>query len=201
MLSPLRFTASRPRTSPARNILAAMLVVVLLAGVAPLSALSRSHQCRMACCVGKSPHAEGSCSVSFLSETQAEEPDEQVEAEAPPAAHAHHMSVGVEDHVASTHHSSAQHAASGKEQSHTARVVSQAITTPCSPECAAAAVSSSIQLRGQRDAAAMSTAGSLHPPARIHLTKEVSTLLWSSSETGRQIRPRAPPLSLVHFSA
>jgi hypothetical protein len=202
----LRFT--RPaRISFARTILATMLALVLLSGIAPLSSLSRSHQCHMACCAGKPPHAEGSCSVAFITETEEELADEQVEEQAAHSqyAHGHAASATSEeiassDHDAATMHHSAQPSSSGKKSSRTLNVASQAMTQPCSPECAAA-ISASTQLPRPRDAATMSVAGNPRPPTLSIFKKEFSAVPSPSAERRRQIHPRAPPLSLINLSA
>jgi hypothetical protein len=182
-----------------------MLALVLLSGVAPLNTLSRSHQCRMACCAGKSPHAEGSCSVAFATETQEEPAKEQVEEHAAHSHHAHQHASGATSEIASSDHDASKHQtaqppSSGKKSSRTLNVASQAMTTPCSPECAAAA-SASMQLPRPRDAAAMSVAGNPRPPTLLVFKKEFSTVLPPSAERRRQLRPRAPPLSLINLSA
>jgi hypothetical protein len=205
LLSRLRST--RPaRISFARTILATMLALALLSGIAPLNSLSRSHQCRMACCAGKSPHAEGSCSVALATETEEESTDEQVEAHAAHSHDAHQHASGANsekiassDHDASKH-LTAQHSSSGKKSSRTLKVASQAMTRPCSTECAAA-VSASTQLPRPRDAAAMSAAGNPRPPTLSIFKKEFSIALSPSAERRRQIHPRAPPPYLIHLSA
>jgi hypothetical protein len=208
LLSSLR--PIRPaRISFARIILATMLALVLLSGVAPLNTLSRSHQCHMACCAGKSPHAEGSCSVTFATATQEEEetPNEQVEEHAAHSQHTHqHASSAPSEKIASSDNDAsmrqtAQHTSSGKKSSRTLNVASQAMTTPCSPECAAAATSASTQLPRPRDAAAMSMAGNPRPPPLSIFKKEFSTVLPPSTEGRRQLHPRAPPFSLINLSA
>lgn len=206
MLSRLRST--RPaRSSFARIILATMLALVLLSGVAPLNSLSRSHQCRMACCVGKSPHAEGSCSVALATEAQEEPAGEEVEEHAAQSQHSHqHAASSTSEKIASSddemaQHHTAQYSSSDKKSSRTLNVAVQAVTPPCSPECAAAAASASTQLPRPRDAAAMSVAGNPRPPTPVRFSKEFSTVLPPSAERRRQLRPRAPPLSLINLSA
>jgi hypothetical protein len=209
--------STRPaRISFARTILATMLALVLLSGIAPLNALSRSHQCRMACCAGKSPHAEGSCSVAFVTETQEEPSDEQAEEQAEEqveeqAAHSHHAhqhaASATSEKIASSggdaaQHHPAQHSSSGKKSSRTLNVAAaQAMTPPCSPECAAATAPASTQLPRPRDAAAMSVAGNPRPPTLSIFKKEFSTVLPPSAERRRQLHPRAPPSLLINLSA
>jgi hypothetical protein len=204
LFSHLRSTCSAPKAI-ARTILATLLALVLLSGIAPLNSLSRSHQCRMACCAGKSPHAEGSCSVALANENQAEPADEQVEENAARSHHAHHVSGATSEKLASSEHDGAkhhraQHSSPGKKSSPTLNAVSQVVTTPCSPECSAGALAST-QLPRPRDAAAMSAAGNPRPPTLTRFKKELSTILSPSAERRRQIRPRAPPRLLNNLSA
>jgi hypothetical protein len=202
-----RLRSTRPaRISFARTILATMLTLMLLSGVAPLSSLSRSRQCRMACCAGKSPHAEGSCSVAFATETQEEPLEGQVEEQAAHSQHSHqHAASATPEKIASSDHDAAEHhtaqpPSSGKKSSRALNVASQAMTTPCSPECAAAA-SASTQLPRPRDAGAMSAAGNPRPPTPVRFKKEFFIALSPSTERRRQFHPRAPPLSLINLSA
>src|SRR5437764_7392076 len=108
---------------------------MLLSSVVPFSSLA-SHRCQMACCMGKPPHAEDSCSVAFISEENREAADDHGEEHS-----AHHQA----------QHSTAHHSSS-KESSLTASVASQVITTPCSPECACAAAASTRNPRARETA-------------------------------------------------
>jgi hypothetical protein len=157
-----------------------LLLLVLLAGIAPFGSLA-SHRCQMACCLGKAPHAEGSCSVAFMSEEKEEAANDQGEEHS--------------DHHA--HHSTAQ-ASSSKSSSQNLSVAAQVITTPCSPECAAAASAST---RSPREAAAMSVAARPRPPSAALYKKDFSGTLLPSGERRQRIRPRAPPISSVNISA
>jgi len=182
-LRPSVRTANRRRASVGQIILAMMLLLVLLAGVAPFSSLA-SHRCQMACCIGKSPHAEGSCSVAFMSE----ETEEATAQDAEHSAHQH------------AHHSSAQQSSSRKEASPTASVAAQIITTPCSPECAAAAAASTRSPR-PRTTALMTTATRARPPGVALCKRDFSKTLLPSTGRRQRIRPRAPPLSSLNLSA
>jgi hypothetical protein len=204
LLSHLRSTCSAPKAI-ARTILATMLALVLLSGIAPLSSLSSAHQCRMACCAHKPPHAEGSCSVAFAVEDEGESADEQGEEHAAHSHHAHDVSGAASGKMASAEHDGAkhhwaQHSSSGKKSSPTLNVVSQVMTTPCSPECSARALAST-QLPRPREAAAMSVAGNPRPPPLLRFKKEFSRRLSPSAERRRQIQPRAPPSLLINLSA
>jgi hypothetical protein len=176
-------TATRRRASTGQIILAAMLLLALLASVAPLGSLA-SHRCQMACCLGKAPHAEGSCSVAFMSEEKEVAANDQGEEHS-----AHHH----------THHSEAQ-PSSSKDSSRNLSVAAQIITTPCAPECAAAASASTRSPR-PREAAAMSVAARPRPPSAALFKKDYSKTLLPPGERRHRIRPRAPPISSINISA
>ncbi|HKR01401.1 MAG TPA: hypothetical protein VJT09_12060, partial [Pyrinomonadaceae bacterium] len=152
--------AGKPRSALARIFLAVTLVLVLLAGVAPLGSLSASHECAMACCAGKPPHMAGSCSIAFI--TEAEQENDATGDEST-AGHAAHDGVAHHAHASDAKNPSSHHSTHRKSSPGRASVAPQALTTThCSPECAAAA-SASTQLRRPRDAAALS--GTVKPPA------------------------------------
>lgn len=193
-----RSPTPRPaRISIARVILATMLTLVLLSSVAPLSSLSTSHECQMACCAGKPSHTSGSCSVAFATDEQNESADE------PQQEHAthgdvHDVSGSTSETTASSGHHTTKHHSPRKslptnEYSRILNVVSQTITSPCSPECPAAA-SAPTQLRRPRDAGAMSLTDRPRPPTLVLPKRSFSEALSLSAERRRQIRPRAPPV-------
>jgi hypothetical protein len=173
-------TANRRRASGGQIILAVMLLLVLLASVAPFGSLA-SHRCQMACCIGKSPYAEGSCSVAFMSEEKEEAANDQ----------------GAEHSAHHAQHSEAR--SSSKESSQNLTVAAQVITTPCSPECAAAATAT--RSPRPREAAAMSVAARPRPLSAALFNKGFSKTLLPSGERRQRIRPRAPPISSVNISA
>jgi hypothetical protein len=176
-------TAKRVRASAARIFLAVLLLLVLLSSVVPFSSLA-SHRCQMACCLGKPPHAEGSCSVAFPSDENREAAEDRGEEHS-----AHHQA----------QHSSA-HRSSSKESAQTASVASQVLTTPCSPECACAAAASTRSPR-PREMADVSAATPARPPTAAPFRKDYARTLLPSAARRRQIRPRAPPISPVNLSA
>lgn len=183
MFSSLR-PATPTRASLARTVLATLLVLVLLAGVAPFSSFSSSsHACQMECCAGKPPHEAGSCSVAFAKGSKSK-------------AHAEHNEQAA--------HHSAQHQthqpSSGEKSTETASIAPLTMTTPCSPACAAISLGST-QLRRQRETAALSSANRPRPPTAVIFNKDFYRVLLPSAERRRQVRPRAPPLSLINLSA
>ena len=186
--------AGPARGSIVSSFLAAMLVLVLLSAIAPLSSFSSSHECSMACCAGKPSHLEGSCSVAFANDLEAKSTEDQGEAVEAHSAHAHHDAGASSESVTNRH--SAHHSSSKRTESiQTLTAASQVMTSPCSPECAAAAVAPT-QTRRPRDAAAMSFAGNARPPTLRLIKNVISVVFLPSSEGRRQVRPRAPPILL-----
>jgi hypothetical protein len=205
------FSASR-HASPARKsifartILAAMLVLVLLAGVVPFSSLASSHECGMACCVGKPSHMAGSCSTNLGDEEQEEAGEPPAELDEEQSAHDGHMMhpPSATKHAAnpsSTHqgagpHSSAHRSTSKKESARRPSVVSQAMMqTPCSPDCAAASAYS--QVRRPRDPLQLALNARPGPQTLRFQVGYLSKPLPESAERRRLSRPRAPPFHLT----
>lgn len=147
--------ANTARTAIARISLAVMLTLVMLAGVAPFSSLSSSHECGMACCAGKPSHMAGSCSTAF---DDVEQPEAHDESGQEHSTHAHNThSSGVTptttesgEHPVATKPSSTQHSTPRRATRRASSIASQAVTKPCSPECVVAA-SASTQGRRTRE--------------------------------------------------
>jgi hypothetical protein len=201
-------TVSPHRQSIARIILATTLLLVVLAGAVPFSSLASSHECAMACCIGKPPHMAGSCSVHLGDEEQAETSPEPNDEQAAHNSHAMHLSGGDLQEVASAKHQDAakppatHHSKSGAQKSlRTTSVASQSsLTTPCSPECVAAASIYS-QVRRPRDSASVAVVARPRPPTFLSLDDYQAEPLPKSAERRRLSRPRAPPTLLNHLSA
>ena len=209
LLSALRHVSPARKSIVARTILAVMLVLVLLAGVVPFSSLASSHECGMACCVGKPSHMAGSCSTHLGNEEQEAEPP--AEADEEQSAHARHMRHPASTPAATANsssghhgaglHSSAHRSTSKKAPVRKASVASQAmIRTPCSPDCAAAASCYS-QVRRPRDPSQVALSARPRPPTLCFQVAYLSKPLPESAERRRLSRPRAPPFHLVSLSA
>jgi hypothetical protein len=170
------------------------LALVVLAGVVPPGAFASSHECGMACCVGKSPHAAGSCSTGLGGdESEAQAPADEGDAH---AAHGH----AAHGHAAhGAKHSAARHPIH-KDSRRTPSVALRTLTKPCSPECAAAA-SNSTQVRRPRHAASIVVKTQPRPPTARSFVGHSVQLPPKSADRVRQARPRAPPSSPVNLSA
>jgi hypothetical protein len=177
------------RAPIARIVLASALALVVLAGVVPPDSFASSHECGMACCVGKAPHTAGSCSTGLG--------DDESEAQAPADEGGEHAAHGHAAHTAQ--HSSAHHS-THQDSRRTARVALRTLTKPCSPECAAAAYSSS-QVRRPRHAASTVAKAQPRPPAARSFVGQFVQLPPKAAGHVRQARPRAPPSSSVNLSA
>jgi hypothetical protein len=207
LLSASRLVSTFRTWAIARITLAVMLTFVLLAGVVPLSSFSASsHECGMACCAGKPSHMAGACSVAFSTEEEAEAPpapDEEHSAH----NHSQHSTGATSETTASVQQhgaakaSPAQHSTSRVTSPPAASVASQAMTTPCSPECAAAATLSSSQGRRPRELASLTVSLRPRPPTRGLFKGHFTVPARKSAEARRRLRPRAPPFSLNNLSA
>lgn len=169
-----RRASIKARASIARIILAAALVVVVLAGAVPPGSFASSHECGMACCAGKPAHEAGSCSTALGNDDG-------------------------DAHAAHGHHSSAHHS-TAKESRRATKVTARALTKPCSPECAAAAYSSS-QVRRPRHAASVVVKAQSRPHTIRSFVRHSAALTPKSADHARQARPRAPPATLIDLSA
>jgi hypothetical protein len=160
----------------------------------------------MACCAGKPSHMAGSCSTAFSTEEEAETPPE------PDVEHSAHGHIAHESgevsatgasakHHGAAKHSSAHHSSSGVKSTRTASVASPAaLTTPCSPECAAAA-SGYTQVRRPRAPASLAIISKPRPPTRRLFAGHFTVPTPQSAEARRILRPRAPPSLLNNLSA
>jgi hypothetical protein len=204
-------SASR-QAKPARTVvfaritLALMLTLALLGGVVPLSSIASSHECGMACCAGKPSHTAGSCSTAFSTEEEAETPVAPAD-EHSAHGHATHASRSEAEPATSAkqkgaaHHSPAHHSRASVKSNRTASVAPQTVmTTPCSPECAAASLGSS-QVRRPRDPASLTLAARPRPPALTLFAGHFQSPIPQSAEARRSTRPRAPPSLLNNLSA
>jgi hypothetical protein len=155
-----------------RIVLAGLLSLVLLSGVVPSGALTSSAEqtCTMSCCVGKPPHQAGSCGAAFSA-------TETVEA----ASHC-----GTARAHLGGDEKSARRAPEGG-----ATLTAHVLTTPCSPECAAA--SAFAHVRRAPDTAALAESKRPLSHCFTSLAEHTARLQKPSAAQGRQARPRAPP--------
>ena len=182
-----------------RSVLAAMLALALLAGVAPFASFSSADTCTMSCCAGKPPHEAGSCSTAFNGTKQAEMDGEAIhvheaQSDAGGMRVASAEIVEASTHCGTTQHSSesgAPDAAAAPPQ--TTNVAAHVLTTPCSPECAAALAYSSAQVRRPRNAATLASNTRPRPPTLVLSAEPLCEAQSSSAAVRRQSRPRAPP--------
>jgi hypothetical protein len=193
-----------------RIMLAAGLALALLAGVIPFNTFSSAQQtCTMSCCVGKPPHMAGSCSAAFsdadhaetdgvsgASEHQSHDGSMQMDGAGPEIIEA-------TSHCGTKENSSEKKASSRRSSPQATSIIAHALTTPCSPECAAAAVPNFSQVRRPRpDSAALKPASSRpRPPTLVSIVEQTASLQTSPTVFCRQSRPRPPPSFLNHLPA
>jgi hypothetical protein len=195
-------TARSTDTGIARISVVAVLALVLVAGLIPSGVLSAAHLCRMACCAGKPSHGAGACNA-ILPNAGENETLQAANVDEHSSQHgAMQMSIvtvevaASSEHCHTAKHDFIQQPAQRSTTSQPASVAAQAFTTPCSAECAAAALTFA-QVRRPREAAALSIAVRPRPPTIVSRADSPLNLSFSSSARRRQSSPRAPPLSLV----
>jgi hypothetical protein len=174
-------------------MLAAMLALVLLAGIVPFNALSSDHQtCTMSCCAGRPQHNSGSCGAAFSDEHETPV-EEHAHPEGIQAPGASPEIVEAASECGTTQRSSDEPTSSSDISRPAPRLTAHALTTPCSPECAAASVNAFGQVRRPRNEAALAANNRPRPTMRAALAERISKLQILSAVIGRQSRPRAPP--------
>ena len=193
-----------------RVMLAACLALALLAGVIPFNTFSSAQQtCTMSCCAGKPPHMAGSCSAAFTDADHAE-----TDGETTIKHHSHdgamQMDGAATEIIEATSHCGTKENPSEKKassrrssQPQATSIIAHALTSPCSSECAAAAVSNFSQVRRPRpDSAALKPVNHRpRPPTRVSFVEQTARLQTSSAVFCRQSRPRPPPSLPNHLPA
>jgi hypothetical protein len=199
-----------------RLIVAAVLLLALLSGVAPLGSASAGHLCTMECCAGLPPHAAGSCHMGLSSpgETKQLEHDQSehcglaeadtgaikgvsagvmgMKTSAAPTLDLDGVTIDASEHCAKN--SQAEEA--GPSTTDSARPPSVSVRSfskPCPPECGTGALSSGV--RPARQAAALAHNVRPRPPTaagKFYFSRQNSLI---DSAYYRQVRPRGPPLS------
>lgn len=192
-----------------RMMAAVGLAFALLAGIVPFNIFFSSAQqtCTMSCCAGKPTHPQGSCSAAFSDDHHAEtDGDTTIE------NHAHTGAMSVDDAapeiIEATSHCGTTESSSEKKKTPASRraappattsIIAYALTRPCSPECAAAAVSTFSQGRRPRVIAALPANSRPRPPTLVSPAEQTPSLQTSTDVTCRQSRPRGPPALLCHL--
>ena len=200
-----RLRTARLRQTPiARIILAGALTLALLAGIAPLNALSSEPACSMPCCASVARGgacATGACHSKLSGHSMKAKPP--VQGGDAPSSHCSSMKMEAGAPVADTGssvqssaeeaHSSSQHPATQDTGTLGAGVIAGVLTKPCPSDCCAG-VSAFEQVRRSRDASALAHSLRPRPPdAAGHLYRShllpPTTIAWL-----RNSSPRGPPL-------
>lgn len=193
-----------PACAVARMIVAAVLALALLSGIAPLSTASSAHMCIMSCCVGKPPHEAGSCGMSLSNAEHAEAAHscETVETAEALSEHAGMMdmhgmqpeTVATADHCDTDEHSAPPHRSSTDHSQQSSGLAFHALQQPCPPDCRAGACGFSA-FRRSRDSAALAHAVKPRPPTSVRDSRGTHHPVFIASAWRRPILPRGPPLS------
>jgi len=188
-----------------RIVLAVGLALALLAGVVPASLSSAQQTCTMSCCAGKPTHAAGSCSHAFSDESEthkhgtttaeAQHHTEATQTEGTTAPEIIEADASTSSHCGTNAQPSTESASTGRaaRPPQPPSIKAHVLIRPCSPECAAAAVSNLSQVRRGRSVAVLTANHRPRPPTRASLTEQDFKLQTSPAVICRQSRPRAPP--------
>jgi hypothetical protein len=172
----------------ARTVLAVLLALIVLAGVAPFDALSAAGLCSLPCCAGLPPHAADSC----------------------PACHAHvtrkrggkpELLCGAHNLLARRHKSAParfnlQADSPANTTKQTAHLGALVLTQPCAPDCGAG-LCGFASLRRERDPSVLAHDTRPRPPTLIQRAPNPQLVSFALQAGQRQTPPRAPPPTFV----
>ena len=196
------------RRHAARCFVAAILILVLLSGVAPFNTLSAAALCTMDCCAGLAPHAAGSCHMSMSAGARVADAHKSCETtEASDGVTGGVMGM-VDSHSsfdavtidASEHCNKKPSADGARVPSSTEKtpvqpgLSAQSFTKPCPPECGTGVVSFA-QLQRGRDTAALAHAMRPRPPTIGRQRAHIETNFLTATAPHKRVRPRGPPSS------
>lgn len=187
----------------AQASIALVLIASLLAPLAWTAAASSVHQCELACCAGRAPHAAGSCMTGSCHAGLAHHPSEKhlrPNFGAQPSETFCGLPRGIwptgiaflrQVAFGGSPHSSNHQPSIAPEQPQATAI---ALTKPCTPACGSCA-SGSANPNRQSNQGSVAHACRPHPPSRGRFTGVESSLMRKLSELCRQCAPRGPPVS------
>jgi hypothetical protein len=214
----VRATQTRLAFLP-RIIVAVVLVLALLSGIAPFGSASAEHICTMECCAGLAQHAAGSCHMDMSSAGRAAgeespKPESDRHCGLPEADNElvnglaagvmgmkedSNSSLGLDaitidasDHC-NTNSQSKGVVSPSRNDSHPASIATQSFSKPCPPECGTGALSSGV--RPSRQALALAYNGRPWPPTLVGKHHHPDYNFSIASGQCKQVRPRGPPVS------
>lgn len=203
-----------------RILVAVVLMLALLCGIAPLSSVSAGHLCTMQCCAGLAPHAAGSCHMDMSmngkgagGDTPKPEPDELCGLPDSNTGLIKRVSAGVMAMEASTESSldldgvtidASEHCTTSEQSegaspfhsdtSQPASIAAQSFSKPCPLECGTGVLSSGV--RPSRHSDALANNARPRPPTLVRKYRHLDSNFSTSSAHCKQLGPRGPPLSI-----
>lgn len=191
----------------ARAFVAALLIVVLLGGVAPFSTFPATAVCTMECCVGLPPHETGSCHMNMSAgtpgphETEAcamTEATDEVTGGAMGMEDSHSsfeaVTIDASDHCNRKSTAEGARFPSTNDPHTQASLAAQSLTKPCPPECGTG-VMGFAQLQRSRDTSALADALRPRPPTIARQSRFIEANLFTTTALHKRVRPRGPPPS------
>ena len=187
-----------------RVILGATILLSILWANIPTAALATGPMCNLPCCVGRAPHAagsciNGSCHAFLIGRAKASKIHVQL------PVHESERLCGLprrptRNSVASLRgstpltRSASSERSRGRRAQDPARVSISTVGKPCQPDCGAATSSSSSQSR-PRDSGVISYADKTRPPSSARLGRSSFNRAMALDTICRCSRPRGPPIS------
>lgn len=200
-----------------RIVVAVVLVLALLSGIAPFKSASAGNLCTMTCCAGLPPHSAGSCHMEMpapgkLSQETTPEPESDKlcglrEPETGAPADVAAGAIGINDNAESSLNLDAvtvdasdhcqvnsqteEDAQPAADSNQAANIAAHSFARPCPPECGSGATGSGV--RRPPDAATLvQNARPRSTFVRKYPRHSHDSLFVSVC--GEQVRPRGPPL-------
>jgi hypothetical protein len=185
-------------------ILGAMLLLAILFANIPSPVLASGPMCTLQCCLGRAPHAAGSCrNGSCHAFLMGRPKTSKIHVQLPvheseqlcglPRSTTWNSVVSLRGSTALTLAASAERSR-GSRASEAASVSASTMGTPCQPDCGIGTFSSSSQIR-PRDTGAISYADKPRPPTATRLAYSPFNLAKTLAALCRRSRPRGPPIT------
>jgi hypothetical protein len=191
-----------------------MLLLAILWGDIPSSAVATGPRCTLACCAGRAPHAagscmNGSCHAGLMAHRKAtdihhEPPAQQSERfcgfpRSTARASLFSLLVAAVDHGSGVDSEYPRGSRAAGKAPDRAKISALALAKPCQPDCGAGTFSSTNQRR-PRQTAALSFANRALQPSSLRLLAAANTHSHARDILRWQANPRAPPVLLSQFS-
>ena len=193
------------RVQVARIVVAVIMIIVLLGGIAPFSTLSATALCTMDCCVGLAPHAAGSCHMKMSAGTPG--PDAKKSCETTEASDGviggvmgmvsfqsslEAVTIDASEHCNRKSSAEGARVPSTNDTPAQPSLTAQSLAKPCPPECGTG-VMSFARLQRSREIAALAHEPRPRPPTIARQFRYNEANFFTATALHKRVRPRDPP--------